>query len=155
MTVFVVIGVVGLIVLALSTVLGEVLELGDGAVSGTSLGAGAVAFGAIGSIVIANGLSVVWAYAASAALALVVVIGVGQVVKRLRASEDGKPRVLTGVTGLVTATIGPGRTGEVSLDDPTELERRLAWADTELPEGTRVVVVEQAGTRVKVARADG
>ena len=56
-------------------------------------------------------------------------------------------------TGVVTSTIVPGGSGEVSLDDPTELERRLAWADVEIAAGTRVVVVEQAGSRVKVTPA--
>ena len=153
MLVFAVIGGIGLVVLLASMVVGEAMELGDGAVSGTSLGAGAVAFGAIGSIVTANGLPTVWAYVASAAFAAVVVIAVQTLVARLSATEDGRPRSLTGVSGVVTSTIVPGGAGEVSLDDPTELERRLAWADTEIAAGTRIVVVEQSGSRVKVIPA--
>ena len=82
--------------------------------------------------------------------AVVVMIAVQGLVSRLSATEDGHPHSLTGVTGVVTSTIVPGGSGEVSLDDPTELERRLAWADAEIAAGTRVVVVEQAGSRVKV-----
>jgi membrane protein implicated in regulation of membrane protease activity len=149
MTTFIIIGAIGLLVLLVALPLDDVFDVGDGALSGTSLGAGGVAFGAIGAIVTANGLPTVWAYVASAAFALVTVLGVQKLISRLRESEDGKPRVLTGVAGTVTSTITPSG-GEVSLDDPQELERRLAWADAEIAPGTRIVVVEQSGSRVKV-----
>jgi membrane protein implicated in regulation of membrane protease activity len=151
---FIIIGAVGLAVLLFSTALGEFIELGDGAVSGTSLGAGAVTFGAIGAIVTVNDVPVVWAYVASAVVALLVVLGVQRLISTLRASEDGQPRQLTGVQGMVTTRIPATGQGEVSLDDPLELERRLAWADVDIPEGTRVVVLQQSGSRVKVAPAD-
>jgi membrane protein implicated in regulation of membrane protease activity len=151
MITFIVIGGIGLLVLLIALPFGDALDLGDGAVSGTSLGAGAVAFGAIGAIVTANGLPTVWAYVASAVFALLTMVAVQKLVARLKATEDGGPRVLTGVTGLVTSTITPSGSGEVSLDDPRELERRLAWADVEIPSGTRIVVLEQSGSRVKVA----
>lgn len=151
-TTFIIIAAAGLLLLLVALPLGDVLDLGDGAISGTSLGAGLVVFGAIGSIVTANGLSTLWAFAASAVFAVLTVLGVQRLVSRLRASEDGQPLVLTGVPGVVTATVTPSGGGEVSLDDPRELERRLAWADEELPSGTRVVVVEQSGSRVKVQR---
>ncbi|NCT91028.1 hypothetical protein GXB85_08720 [Cellulomonas sp. APG4] len=150
MTVFIVIGALGLVLLLVALPLGDVFEIGDGALSGTSLGAGAVAFGALGAIVKANGLPTVWAYVASILFAVLTVVVVQRVVAQLRASEDGQPLVLTGVPGVVTSTVGPSGTGEVSLDDPRELERRLAWADAVIPEGTRIVVVEQSGSRVKV-----
>lgn len=150
MTVFIVIGVLGLVLLLVALPLGDVFEIGDGALSGTSLGAGAVAFGALGAIVKANGLPTVWAYVASILFAVLTVVVVQRVIAQLRASEDGQPLVLTGVAGVVTSTVGPAGTGEVSLDDPRELERRLAWADAEIPAGTRIVVVEQSGSRVKV-----
>jgi len=153
MTTFIIIGAIGLLVLLVALPLGDVFDVGDGALSGTSLGAGAVAFGAIGTIVTANGLATVWAYVASAVFALLTVVGVQKLVGRLKASEDGQPRVLTGVTGTVTSTIVPSGSGEVSLDDPLELERRLAWADVEIASGTRIVVIEQSGSRVKVEPA--
>ncbi|GGC02130.1 NfeD family protein [Cellulomonas carbonis] len=154
MLTFVIIGAAGLVVLLGSLVLGDAVELGDGAVSGTSLGAGAVGFGAIGAITTALGQPVGVAYAASAVFAVLVVVGVGRIIAGLRATEDGKPRDLTGVQGVVTSTIMPGGSGEVSLDDPTELERRLAWSDQPIAAGTRVVVLQQSGSRVKVAPAD-
>lgn len=150
---FVVIGAVGLLLLLVALPLGDVLDIGDGVLSGTSLGAGAVVFGAIGAIVTANGLPTWVAFVASAAFAALTVWGVQRLVRNLRESEDGAPLVLTGVPGLVTSTITPGGAGEVSLDDPRELERRLAWADEEIPAGTRIVVVEQSGSRVKVRAA--
>jgi membrane protein implicated in regulation of membrane protease activity len=149
---FVVIGGIGLLVLLVSLVVDDLLDLGDGAVSGTSLGAGAVAFGALGSIVTANGLPTVWAYVLAVVFGLATLLGVQVVVRRLKESEDGQPRVLMGVAGTVTSTVTPSG-GEVSLDDPRELERRLAWADEEIAAGSRVVVVEQSGSRVKVAPA--
>lgn len=150
MTTFIIVGAIGLVLLLIALPLDDVLDLGDGAVSGTSLGAGAVAFGAIGAIVTANGLPTVWAYVLSLVFAALVMVGVQKLVGRLKATEDGQPRVLTGVQGIVTAPVSPTGSGEVSLDDPRELERRLAWADVTIPSGTRVVVVEQSGSRVKV-----
>ncbi|WP_182112656.1 MULTISPECIES: NfeD family protein [unclassified Actinotalea] len=152
MVTFMVIGGIGLALLLIALPLGDVFDIGDGALSGTSLGAGALGFGAIGAIVTANGLPTVWAYVASAAFGVLTVVGVQRMVGHLKASEDGLPYTLTGVQGVVTSPVAPGRSGEVSLDDPRELERRLAWADVEIPEGTRIVVVEQSGGRVKVAR---
>ena len=150
MITFIVIGAIGLVLRLVALPLGDVFDFGDGVLSGTSLGAGAVAFGAIGAIVTANGLPTVLAYVASAVFGLLTVWAVQKGVERLTATEDGKPFTLIGVTGLVTGTITPADGGEVSLDDPRELERRLAWSDQTLATGTRVVVVDQAGSRVKV-----
>ena len=151
MTIFIIIGAVGLVLLLLSLVLGEVFELADGDISGTSIGAGAVVFGACGAIVTVNRLPMVLAYVAAAVFALLAMVGFQKVVSRLRDTEDGQPRTVTGTSGVVTATIPTAGNGEVSLDDPRELERRLAWADAEIATGTRIVVLEQSGSRVKVA----
>jgi len=149
---FAIVGGVGLLLLLGSFLVDDLFELGDGAVSGTSLGAGFVAFGALGAIVTANDLPVVWAYVASIAFGAATLVGVQAMIRRLKDTEDGKPVILVGVAGVVTATVTPSG-GEVSLDDPRELERRLAWADAEIAVGSRVVVLEQSGSRVKVARA--
>ena len=153
MLIFIIIGGVGLVLLLVSLTLGEVFELADGDVSGTSLGAGAVVFGACGAIVTVNGLPTVIAYVAAAVFALLAVVGFQKIVTRLKDTEDGQPRTVVGTRGVVTATIPATGNGEVSLDDPAELERRLAWAEAEIPTGTRIVVLEQAGSRVKVAPA--
>lgn len=147
---FIIVGIVGMALLLISLAVGSLFDIGDGDLSTTSLGAGGVVFGAIGSVITANNWPIAWAYVASALFAVLTVIGVQRLIRRLRESEDGQPRKLVGVTGTVVTTVSPTRPGEVSLDDPGELERRLAWADTEIAEGTRVVVVQKAGSRVKV-----
>jgi membrane protein implicated in regulation of membrane protease activity len=147
MLTFIVIGVVGLLLVAGSLVLGDFIEVGDGALSGTSLGVGAMVFGSVGAIVLSNDLPMWGAYVGSAVVALLVVVVVQLFVKRLRDTEDGQSVSLVGAHGTVTSDITGGR-GEVSLD--SELERRLAWADSPIPEGTRVVVLEQSGGRVRV-----
>lgn len=152
MITFAIIGGVGLLLLLVSFVVDDLFDLGDGAVSGTSLGAGAVAFGALGAIVTANGLPTAWAYVASLVFGVLTLFGVQAMIRRLKETEDGKPVVLVGVAGVVTSTVTPAG-GEVSLDDPRELERRLAWSDSEVPVGSRIVVLEQSGSRVKVAPA--
>ena len=91
MITFIVIGAIGLVLLLVALPLGDVFDFGDGVLSGTSLGAGAVAFGAIGAIVTANGLPTVLAYVASAVFWLLTVWAVQKGVERLTATEDGKP----------------------------------------------------------------
>ena len=151
MIIFLVVGLVGLAVLALSLTVGDMLDVGDGLLSGTSLGVGAVVFGAVGAIVEANGADTWVAYVASAVVGLAA-IGLAQlVISRLNASESGVAGSLVGVEGTATTHITTS-SGEVSLDDVHELERRLAWADDHIPEGSRVVVLEHAGSRVRVQR---
>ena len=152
MVTFLIVGAVGLVMLLGSIVVDDLFDFADGLLSATSLGAGCVAFGALGAIVTANGLPTGWAYVAAAVFGILTWLGVQAVVRRLKATEDGGPVVLVGAPGVVTATVTTSG-GEVSLDDPRELERRLAWADVEIAVGTRVVVLEQSGSRVKVAPA--
>ncbi|WP_265521651.1 NfeD family protein [Oerskovia flava] len=149
MLTFIIIGSIGLALVVLSLLVGELFELGDGAVSGTSLGVGAIVYGSIGAIVAANGLPMWLAYAGSAVVAIVAVLLVQVLIKRLKDTEDGVPVSLVGIQGVATTAIDPSR-GEVSLDAAHELERRLAWSDEPVPEGARVVVVEQSGSRVRV-----
>lgn len=148
---FVVVGIVGLALVLISMILGEFIELGDGAVSGTSLGVGAIVFGATGAIVVSNDLPVVLAYVGSVVLAALAILLVAVLTAKLRASDDAVPVSLVGIQGTATSDISPA-TGEVSLDAAHELERRLAWADEPIPSGARVVVLEQSGTRVRVRR---
>ena len=147
---FVIVGAAGLVVLLVAVVFDDRFDLGDGTVSGAGLGAGAVGFGAIGAIVTAYDLPQVWAYVLSALFGVVVMVAIGKLVARLKATEDQGAPDLLGMTGTVTSAVRPGR-GEVSLDHPAILERRLAFSDEELAEGTRIVVVQVAGTRLKVA----
>lgn len=149
MLVFVLIGAAGLVLLLLSLVVGELLDVGDGALSGTSLGVGAVVFGAVGAIVTVNELPVGIAYAASAVVGLLAV-GVAQLmIRRLSATEDNANVSLVGVQGTAVTDITQS-SGEVSLDAVSELERRLAWSLEPIAEGTRVVVLEHQPNSVRV-----
>lgn len=149
MLVFIVIGLLGLGLAVASLLLGDFLDLLDGAISGTSLGAGGLLFGATGMLVLSWGLEPWVAYPAGLVVAVLVVILVNVLVNRLKAGDDGAPVSLVGAQGSVTSGVDRGH-GEVSLDAATELETRLAFSDEPIEQGTRIVVVEQHGARVKV-----
>ncbi|WP_020017468.1 NfeD family protein [Promicromonospora sukumoe] len=149
MLVFIVIGLLGLGLAVASLLLGDFLDLLDGAISGTSLGAGGLLFGATGMLVLSSGLEPWVAYPAGIVVAVLVVVLVNVLIKRLKAGEDGAPASLVGTQGSVTSDVDRGH-GEVSLDAASELETRLAFADEPIGQGTRIVVVEQHGARVKV-----
>ena len=149
---FLIVGGLGLVLLVVSLVLGDVLdqlELGDGLISGTALGVGLTVFGAAGALTVSAGLDLVWAYVLAAVLAVAAYLASVVFVRSLARSSDGVPSSAVGLTGVATASITPSG-GEVRLDGPGELERRLAWADVPIAEGSRVTVVEHAGSRVKV-----
>lgn len=154
MTVFIIIGAVGLLLTLASMLLGEFIELGDGMLSGTGLGVGATVFGAIGVITTANDLSQGVVYLGSSAAGVVAIIGVQALVRRLQATEDGQPVSLVGTTGVAKTDITAER-GEVFLDAAQEIERRMAWSRTPIAEGSRIVVVQQSGSRVEVAADTG
>lgn len=149
---FLIVGGLGLVLLVISLVIGDVLdhfEIGDGMLSGTALAVGLTVFGASGALTVSAGLDLVWAYVLAAVLALAAYAASVAFVRSLARSSDGVPASAVGLTGVATASITEAG-GEVSLDGPGELERRLAYADTPIPEGSRVKVVEHEGSRVKV-----
>ena len=150
MLIFLIIGAIGLMLVVVSMVLGELIDFGDGNLSGTSLGVGGVIFGASGLITTANDLPTILTYVLSAVAAVVVIIAVQLLNKRIIETEDGQPISLVGVTGVATADITATH-GEVFLDASSELERRLAWSDSPIAQGARIVVLSQAGSRVHVA----
>lgn len=147
--VFVVIGGVGLLILLVSLFFGELLDLLDGALSGTGLGAGLTLFGASGVLVTANGWPAGYAYLVAVLAGLVALIGVQLLVRRFQRSEDGTPADPTGLTGVARTRITPAG-GEVSLDGPYEVETRLASSEAEIPAGSPVRVVSALGSRVRV-----
>ncbi|PFG36755.1 NfeD-like partner-binding protein [Flavimobilis soli] len=149
MTIFIAIGGIGLVLLAASMLIGEAFEVGDGVLSGTGLGVGAVVFGAVGVITTANNLPSAVTYVGSAIAGVLAVVVVQVLVKRLQSTEDGLPVSLVGTTGVAKTDITPER-GEVFLDAAQELERRMAWSRSPIPEGSRIVVVQQQGSRVEV-----
>ncbi|WP_229275907.1 NfeD family protein [Agromyces kandeliae] len=149
---FLIVGGLGLALLLISLVIGDVLdhfEIGDGAISGTALAIGMTVFGAAGALTASSGLELVWAYVIAGALAIVAYVIAVLTVRSLARSSDGVPASAVGLTGVATATISPAG-GEVSLDGPGEVERRLAYADGSIDEGVRVRVIAHAGSRVKV-----
>jgi len=149
---FLIVGGVGLALLLVSLILGDILdhfEIGDGAISGTALAVGLVVFGAAGTLTASLGLELVWAYVLAAVLAVVAYVLSVLVVRNLTRSSDGGPVSAVGLGGVARSDISPAG-GEVSLDGPGELERRMAYSEQPIPEGARVRVVEQAGSRVKV-----
>lgn len=149
---FLIVGGIGLTLLVVSLVIGDVLdhfELGDGMISGTALSVALTVFGAAGAITTSSGLDLIWAYVLAIGLAIAAYVVSALTVRSLAASSDGVPASAIGLSGVATSEIGAAG-GEVSLDGPGELERRLAFADGSIPEGARVRVVAHAGSRVKV-----
>lgn len=149
---FIIVGGVGLVVLLISLILGDIFDhfdIGDGAISGTALGVGAVVFGGAGTLTSIAGLEIGWAYALAAVLAIASYALAVMTIRRLTKSSDGVPANAVGLTGVSRSPISPAG-GEVSLDGPHEIERRLAYADDTIPEGVRIRVIEHSGTRVKV-----
>ncbi|MFT4215130.1 MAG: NfeD family protein [Microbacterium sp.] len=152
MTPFLIVGGIGLVLLLISLLVGDIFdhfEIGDGAISGTSLGIAGVVFGAAGVLTGQAGLDPIWAYVAAAIGAVAAYLAALYVIKRLSASSDGVPANAVGLTGVSTSPISPAG-GEVSLDGPGEIERRLAYSDEAIAAGVRIRVIEHTGTRVKV-----
>ncbi|GIG41597.1 NfeD family protein [Cellulomonas phragmiteti] len=152
MTVFLVIGGIGLVLLLASLVFGDIFEsfdIGEGGFSGIAAGVGAVVFGASGVIALSSDLELVWAYVIGAGFAVLAGAVAQLTIKRLSDTEDAPPPPVDGAYGTTTATTGP-QGGEVRLEGVRDLEARLAWADEEIAPGTRVVVIGVSGSRVHV-----
>lgn len=149
---FLIVGGIGLVLLVISLVLGDIfdhLEIGDGALSGTALAVGMVVFGASGALVASMGLDTIWVYVLSIVLAAAAYLLCVLAIRNLTRSSDGVPASAVGLSGVARSDVTTAG-GEVSLDGPGELERRLAYSDEPIAEGARVRVVEHAGSRVKV-----
>ncbi|AWB96850.1 hypothetical protein DCE93_07030 [Agromyces badenianii] len=149
---FLIVGGIGLVLLLISLVLGDIFdhfEIGDGAISGTALSVGLVVFGASGALVASMGLELVWVYVLSIVLAAVAYLLSVLAVRNLTRSSDGVPASAVGLGGVARSDVTTAG-GEVSLDGPGEVERRLAYSDAPIAEGARVRVVEHTGSRVKV-----
>ncbi|MBF4564712.1 NfeD family protein [Plantibacter sp. VKM Ac-2876] len=152
MTLFIIVGAVGLVIVLISLVFGEIFDFLDGAVSATALGSAFTVFGAVGAIVLANGLPPWSAYVISAVIGVLVLVGVQLMIRSFKRSEDGTPSSPLGLYGVARSTISASF-GEVSLDGPHEIETRLAFSDTRIETGSRIRVVELQGSRVKVEPA--
>lgn len=153
-TPFLIVGAVGLVLLLVSFIADGLFDFLDGAISATGVGSALTAFGAVGAIVVANGLPEWSAYVVAAVVGILALVGVQLVVRNLRKNEDGAPSNPVGLYGTARSTI-TGSSGEVSLDGPNEIETRMAFSLEKIEPGTRIRVIELQGTRVRVERADG
>ncbi|GAA1834905.1 hypothetical protein [Agromyces salentinus] len=149
---FLIVGGLGLVLLVISLVLGDILDhfdIGDGAISGTALSVGLVVFGASGALITTTGLDLIWAYVLAIVLGVVAYALSALAVRNLTNSSDGVPASAVGLSGVARSRITTAG-GEVSLEGPGEIERRLAYSDEPIGEGSRVTVIEHLGSRVKV-----
>ncbi|MGO2752070.1 MAG: NfeD family protein [Pseudoclavibacter sp.] len=152
MTVFIIIGAIGLGLLVFSLFFGEVLDVdAGGLLSVPGLAVALVVFGASGAITDSMGLPQFWAYIVAIVIGLIAYVGSALLVRNLSRSSDGVPRDVTGDTGTAMSRI-TNSSGEVALDGSHEIERRLAFADGEIEQGARIRVVQHLGSRVKVER---
>ena len=152
MLAFVIVGGVGVALLLVSIIIGDILDIfdiGEGLVSGVALGTALAIFGLAGFITDSNGLPAwsTWVIAAiGAALAAVLVqIFVRNVMKR----ESGGYYSPVGLIGTAMTPIEP-TFGEVTLDDPRELARRQAYSEVPIARGARIRVITESGHRVLV-----
>lgn len=149
---FVIVGGVGVVLLLVSLIVGDLLDamdIGDGFVSGFSLGTALTIFGLAGLITVQNGLPVYFAYILGAVLGALALLLVAMLTRRLRASETGAGYSPLGFTGVTRTRVSPAG-GEVALDDHRELERRLAYSREPIEPNTRITVVAVSGARVEV-----
>lgn len=152
---FLIVGSIGLLLLLISIVIGDLLDIigvGDGLVSGVAVGAALSIFGVAGIITVSNGLPTVWTYVVAIGLALLALVAIQIFVKHIAQQESGGHYSPVGLVGITTVSTGLGG-GEVRLDDVRELERRPAISDVTLRPGTRIRVVEEDGFRVRVEAA--
>jgi membrane protein implicated in regulation of membrane protease activity len=159
LTVFTILGIVGIVFLAASLILGEVLdafEFLDVGCSSATVGAALSVFGVVGEVIRRLGLPMPLVWVLSLVLSIAVGIGVQKIINRLERSETGLADYsLVGMQGEVTVRV-TDTSGEVRLDDHRELESRLArvanYKDNyqEIPKGTRIVVLEQQGVHAIV-----
>lgn len=143
----------GIALILLSLIVGEILDflnVFDGAISGTALGSGLTLFGASGVIVLGNDGPVWMAYALAAVLGLGAVIATGQLTKTLIASSVQQTYEVVGLNGIAASRITSDG-GEVHLSHARELNKRLAFSDTEIPSGSEIVVSSIHGSRIKVS----
>lgn len=153
MTTFLIVGLLGAALLVVSTVIGDFLgsfDIGDGLLSGASVGAGLTFFGIPGFLVLNSGGPLWLALAAGIALAAGSMVLIRAVTRRLAASSAQETYELIGLVGITTEAT-TATYGEVKLSHPREINKRLAFSTETLPAGTPVIVTGTLGSKVKVA----
>jgi membrane protein implicated in regulation of membrane protease activity len=153
MTAFLIVGLAGAALLIVSTLLGDLLgmfDIGDGLISGASVGAGLTFFGIPGYFVLGADGPLWLALAAGVILAAGAMLMIRTITHKLAASSQPDTYELIGLPGITTEAT-TATYGEVKLSHPREINKRLAFSSEALPAGTSVVVTETHGSKVKVA----
>lgn len=157
MTAFLIVGLVGVALLVASTLLGDLLgmfDIGDGLISGASLGAGLTFFGVPGYLVLSNNGPLWLAFVLAAVLAAASMLLISVVTRNLADSSQPDTYEVVGLTGITTEATTATH-GEVKLSHPREINKRLAFSTETLPAGTSVIVTETHGSKVKVTSTEG
>jgi membrane protein implicated in regulation of membrane protease activity len=153
MTAFLIVGLVGAALLIASTLLGDLLgmfDIGDGLISGASVGAGLTFFGIPGYLVLGAGGPLWLALAAGVVLAAAAMLMIRTITRKLADSSQQEAYELVGLAGVTTEAT-TATYGEVKLSHPREINKRLAFSSETLPAGASVIVTETLGSKVKVA----
>lgn len=152
MTAFFIVGVVGVVILVLSVLLGDLLgifDIGDGLISGASVGAGLTFFGVPGYLTLSNGGPLWLAFVLAAILAAVAMMVIQRMTRTLADSSEVEEYSLVGLSGITTESTSATH-GEVKLSHPREINKRLAFSSDSIPVGTAVLVTEVHGSKVKI-----
>lgn len=161
MTPYLVIGVIGVALLVVSLVLGEVFEgvfdsIGGDIVSGASLAAFLGALGFVGAIVHGSTGSHGWATAAGLAAGVVIGAGAGLLTRALNRDDDGstvRSSALVGREATVVSAVPESGYGEISVVVSGHITKLNARAEGPLPAGTPVTITAVLSpTSVQVAR---
>lgn len=166
MTTFVVIGIVGLLLLGLSLLLGDVVDglvdgFGPDWLSGTAVAAFLAAVGFGGALALQAGLGTGAASAVGVAVGLAAGLGAGLLTRSLsREVDEVTPRsdALLGATATVVSEVPADGYGTVSLvvaGHPTRLNAR---SSTPLPAGAQVrvhAVLSSSAVQVEPLPASG
>lgn len=143
------VAIVGIVILAASLLLGDLLDLPDIGVSATAVGAALALFGAVGQVLGAGPITL----AIAAALAVGAGVGVQAIITHaIRTESSATDYEVVGLEGACTVLTGPTN-GQVRLEHELETGPRLAWSEELIEVGTRVRVVAVDGVRVQVERA--
>lgn len=153
MIAFLIIGAVGLGIIVVALVLGEVLDgvfeavdadVGGGVFSTPVLGAFLAAFGFGGALILYTADTGVVAAAFGGLASGVVVGGIAYLIVRslvnMPTDENVRTVDMVGVTGTVVTRIPPGGLGEVTVRHAGQLLKLSARSEHELQGGTPVVI---------------
>jgi len=146
---FLVLGVIGLVVVVASLLVGDVLDalpvdIGGGWLSAPAVGGFLAAFG-FAAVLAEPALGTAAAAGAGTGAGLLVGGAVGALARALqRMRTDATPRTadLVGRVGIVLLPAGPGRLGQVRVVHVGQPLQLSARSDQPIPKGTQVVVVE-------------